>query len=63
MFSSGLPTFHYGHIRITSAMFPAFTASVRLRDMVVQVASKLVDEVWGEEMGEEMGKKVDKEVD
>ena len=56
------------HIRITSAMFPAFTASVRLRDMVVQLASKLVDEkVWGkevgEEMGEEMGKKVDKEVD
>ena len=44
-------------------MFPAFTASVRLRDMVVQVASKLVDEVWGEEVGEEMGKKVGKEVD
>ena len=40
-------------------MFPAFTASVRLRDMVVQVASKLVDKVWGEEVG----KKVDKEVD
>ena len=51
------------HIRITSAMFPAFTASVRLRDMVMQVASKLLDEVWGEEVGEEMGKKVDKEVD
>ena len=51
------------HIRITSAMFPAFTASVRLRDMVMQVVSKLVDEVWGEEMGEEMGKKMDKEVD
>ena len=44
-------------------MFPAFTASVRLRDMVVQVASKLVDEVWGEEVDEEMGKKVGKEVD
>ena len=40
-------------------MFPAFTASVRLRDMVVQVAGKLVDEVWGEEVGEETGKKVD----
>ena len=52
------------HIKITSAMFPAFTASVRLRDMVVQVASKLVDEeVWGEEVVEEMGKRVDKEVD
>jgi len=31
--------------------------------MVMQVASKLVDEVWGEEVSEEMGKKVDKEVD
>ena len=51
------------HIRITSAMFPALTASVRLRDMVVQVASKLVDKFWGEELGKEMGKKVDKEVD
>ena len=45
------------HIRITSAMFPAFTASVRLRDMVVQVASKLVDEVWGEEVGEEWARR------
>ena len=44
-------------------MFPAFTASVRLRDMVMQVANKLMDEFWGEEVGEEMGKKVDKEVD
>ena len=51
------------HIRITSAMFPAFTASVRLRDIVIEVANKLVDEFWGEEAGEEMGKRVDKEVD
>jgi len=36
----------------TSAMFPAFTASVRLRDMVMQVASKLVDKVSGEEVGD-----------
>ena len=39
-------------MRITSAMFPAFTASVRLRDMVMEVASKLVDKVPGEEVGD-----------